>query len=371
MFAKGQTITQILEHWTPKYYAVPDDKIGLQLGTLNKEIKNVMVTLDVTEQVVDEAIEKDIQLIIAHHPIIFRPLKHIQTDLSAGKIYEKCIKNDIAVYVAHTNLDVAEGGINDMMANALGLTKLSPLEEVHTEKLSKLVVFVPEEAHNNVLKSIFAAGAGWIGDYSHCSFNIKGEGTFLAQENTDPYIGEKGKLTKANEIRIETIVPQNIQRKVVQAMLKAHPYEEVAYDLYPMDLKGKSFGLGRVGRLPDKKTLAELVSTVKENFEVPMVRTVGDLNKEISKVAVLGGSGSRYVQQAKYAGADVLITGDIDFHTAQDALADGLSIIDPGHHAEKIMIKHVSDYLQTEFFTKKIGTNVIQSTTDTDPFTFL
>ncbi|NBI29385.1 Nif3-like dinuclear metal center hexameric protein [Chengkuizengella marina] len=371
MFAKGQTITQILEQWTPKYYAVPDDKIGLQLGTLNKIIKNVMVTLDVTEQVVEEAIEKDIQLIIAHHPIIFKSLKHIQTDLPAGKIYEKCIKNDIAVYIAHTNLDVAEGGINDMMANELELTSLSPLEEVHTEKLSKLVVFVPEEAHHNVLEAIFAAGGGWIGEYSHCSFNIKGQGTFLAQDNTDPYVGEKGKLTKVNEIRIETIVPQNIQRKVVQAMLKAHPYEEVAYDLYPMDLKGKSFGLGRIGRLPEKKTLAELVSTVKEKFEVPMVRIVGDLNKPISKVAVLGGSGSRYVQQAKYAGADVLITGDIDFHTAQDALADGLSIIDPGHHAEKIMIKHVSDYLLAELATKKISTNIIQSNTNTEPFIFL
>ncbi|MDP5273109.1 Nif3-like dinuclear metal center hexameric protein [Chengkuizengella axinellae] len=371
MSANGQTIIQLLEQWTPKYYAVPDDKIGLQLGTLNKKIDNVMVTLDVTEQVVDEAIENDVGLIIAHHPIIFRPLKHIRTDFSAGRIYEKCIKHDIAVYIAHTNLDVAEGGINDMMANALGLKDLSPLEEVHTEKLNKLVVFVPEEAHNNVLKSIFAAGAGWIGDYSHCSFNIKGEGTFLPHVDTDPYIGEQGKLTKVNEIRIETIVPQSIQRKVIQAMLKAHPYEEVAYDLYPMDLKGKSFGLGRVGRLPRIKTLEELSELVKLNYDVTMVKTVGILNKPIHKVAVLGGSGSRYVQQAKYAGADVLITGDIDFHTAQDALADGMSIIDPGHHAEKIMIKHVAGYLQKEFDSKNIGTNVLESNINTDPFTFL
>lgn len=371
MFAKGQTVIQLFEQFAPKHYAVPDDKIGLQLGTLNKEVKNILIALDVTNEVVNEAIAVKADLIIAHHAIIYRPLKQILTDSPAGEIYEKLIKHDIAVYIAHTNLDVAENGINDMMANAIGLSGLTCLEEVHTENLNKLVVFVPQSHHENVLQAIFAAGAGWIGQYSHCSFNISGMGTFLPQEGSNPFIGQQGSMSRQEEVRIETIVPHSIQRKVVQALLKAHPYEEVAYDLYPMDLKGRSFGLGRVGMLPEVKVLKDLVEQVKSAYEVPMVRVVGDLDRPIRKVAVLGGAGSRYVQHALFAGADVLITGDIDYHTAHDALAAGLAIIDPGHNVEKIMKQHVSDLLRNKMQEKKYDTQVIPSKINTEPFIFV
>ncbi len=371
MFAKGQTVIQCFEQFAPKHYAVPDDRIGLQLGTLQKDVKKVLVALDVTDEVVNEAIEVQADLIIAHHAIIFRPLKHIQTDTPAGRLYEKLIKHDIAVYIAHTNLDVAEGGVNDIMAELVGLQDISPLESIHTESLSKLVVFVPKDHHEAVQSALFQAGAGWIGDYSHCSFNLEGTGTFMPREGTDPFIGAEGKLEHVEEVRIETIVPSSIQRKVIQALLKAHPYEEVAYDLYPMDLKGRTFGLGRVGRLEQSTTLEGLSERCKKVFDVPTVRVVGSLDRTIKKVAVLGGSGSRYIHHAMRQGADVLITGDIDYHTAHDALAAGLCIIDPGHNIEKVLKSRVCDILNEKLKKLKVETVAVPSSINTEPFQFL
>ncbi|MCZ8511189.1 Nif3-like dinuclear metal center hexameric protein [Paenibacillus filicis] len=370
MYAKGQAVIQLMEEFAPKSYAVENDRIGLQIGTLSKEIRKVLIALDVTDEVVEEAIREQADLIIAHHAVIFRPLPHIQTDTPAGRLYEKLIKHDIAVYIAHTNLDVADGGINDMMAEAIGMTKTEPLDEVHTDKLKKLVVFAPQDHAENVRKALFEAGAGWIGDYSHCSFNIEGTGTFMPKEGTDPYIGQQGKLEAVKEIRIETIVPQSVERKAVQAMLRAHPYEEVAYDLYPLDLKTRTFGLGRAGKLPQPVTLKELCEQVKQAFDVPMLRIVGDPDRMLRKAAVLGGSGARYVRHAIFAGADVLITGDIDYHTAHDALAAGIALIDPGHNVEKIMKRGVAEILERKLAERKWTTAVVASRIDTEPFRF-
>jgi len=373
MFAHGQTVIQLMEQLAPKHYAVENDKIGLQLGTLQKEIRKVLVALDVTDEVADEAIAQGADLIVAHHAIIFRPLAKLDTSTPAGKLYEKLIKNDIAVYIAHTNLDVTDGGINDWMADLIGLAPeaRASLEDVHTDKLYKLAVFVPETHHEQVLQAIWKAGAGEIGGYSCCSFNIEGTGTFLPGEDADPYIGEQGKLERVREIRIETVVPHSVHRKVVQAMLKAHPYEEVAYDLYPMELKGRSLGLGRVGKLTEPFKLGELAQRVKKAFDVPVVRMVGDPERIIGKAAVLGGSGAKYVRHALFAGADVLITGDIDYHTAHDALAAGLSIIDPGHNVEKIMKPRVAEWLTRQLAERKYATVAVASSVDTEVFRFV
>ncbi|WP_372637707.1 Nif3-like dinuclear metal center hexameric protein [Cohnella sp.] len=368
MFARGETIVQLMEQLAPKHYAVPDDKIGLQVGTAAKEVKRVLVTLDVTPEVVREAAGLGAELIIAHHAVIYRPLAHLRTDTPAGALAAELLRSDIAVYISHTNLDTAEGGINDLMADALELNGRDVLEEVHTDQLYKLVVFVPESHHEQVRSAIFAAGGGWIGNYSHCSFNIEGTGTFVAREGTDPFIGKKGQLTEAKEIRLETVVPMSVRKKVVSAMLKAHPYEEVAYDLYRVDLKGRSFGLGRVGKLAVSETLDQFAERVKRALDVPFVRVVGDVAKPIRKVAVLGGSGARYIRHAIFAGADVLVTGDIDFHSAQDALAAGIAIVDPGHHAEKIMKPSVAKWLSDRLKEKGWATEVIASQVDTEPF---
>ncbi|MBW4080119.1 Nif3-like dinuclear metal center hexameric protein [Paenibacillus sp. S150] len=371
MFAKGQTVIGYMEQLAPKHLAEEWDNVGLQLGSLQKEITGVLVALDVNETVVDEAISRGCNLIIAHHAIIFRPIKAIQTDTKAGRLYEKLIKNDIAVYISHTNLDVAEGGMNDWMAEALGIQEGAPIKEIHTEQLSKLVVFVPKDHHQKVLDAILNAGAGWIGNYSHCSFNIEGYGTFIPGEGSEPYLGEQGRLERAEEIRIETIVPLPIRNTVVQAMLKAHPYEEVAYDLYSMDLKGRSFGLGRVGKLKEPTTLGQFIETVKSGLQVEHVRVVGDLNRPIRKAAVMGGSGAKYYNSAIFKGADVLVTGDIDYHTAQDAALAGITLIDPGHNAEKIMKAKVAEWIAGKLVEHKYDTAVHASEANTEPFKFL
>lgn len=372
MLAKGQTIIQLFEEWSPKHIAaMPDDKIGLQLGSLQKDITGVLTALDVTEAVADEAIRIGANLIIAHHAIIFRPLSNLQTDTPAGRLFEKLIKNDIAVYIAHTNLDVAEGGVNDMLVGALGLTVTGHLEDVHTEKLKKLVVFVPESHHEALLQALFHAGAGAIGNYSHCSFNIAGTGTFLPGDGTEPFVGEPGKLERVPEVRVETVVPESAERRVVQAMLKAHPYEEVAYDLYPMDLKGRTVGIGRIGKLKESTTLERFVAQAKSALNVPAVRVVGDLQRQVYKVAVLGGSGGRYVRSAQFAGADVLVTGDIDYHTAHDALAAGMAIVDAGHNIEKVMKQGVADVLRGKLKERGYTTPVTPSAVNTEVFQFI
>ncbi|HET7616842.1 MAG TPA: Nif3-like dinuclear metal center hexameric protein, partial [Bacillales bacterium] len=246
--ANGQTLIQAFEQWAPKSYAIDDDrkKIGLQLGTLNKPVKKIMTTLDVLENVVDEAIENEIDLIIAHHPMIFHPLKKIDTETPRGRMIEKCLKHGITVYAAHTNLDVASGGVNDLMAEAMGLENTEVLVPTHETPLVKLVVFTPEDHAEEMRKALGDAGAGFIGNYSHCTFNSPGTGTFKPEDGTNPYIGSKGKLEKVSEVKIETIMPAGLQAKVIQAMKKAHPYEEVAFDLYPLENKGKVEGAGRI-----------------------------------------------------------------------------------------------------------------------------
>ncbi|WP_372662952.1 Nif3-like dinuclear metal center hexameric protein [Cohnella sp.] len=368
MFARGETIIQLMERLAPKHYAVPDDKIGLQVGSAAKEIRRVLVTLDVTPAVVEEAAALGAELIIAHHAVIYRPLAHLRTDTPAGALAASLLRKDIAVYISHTNLDTAEGGINDWMAEALELKGRDVLEEVHTDKLFKLVVFVPETHHETVRIAMFNAGAGWIGNYSHCSFNTEGVGTYLPREGSEPFVGKQGRMEQTKEIRLETIVPLSVRKKVISAMLKAHPYEEVAYDLYSMDLKGRSLGLGRVGVLPEAESLDQFAERVKAAFDVPFVRMVGDGSRQIRKVAVLGGSGARYIRHATFAGADVLVTGDIDFHSAQDALAAGLTIIDPGHHAEKIMRPKAAKWLAEQLKDKGYDTEVFASNVDTEPF---
>lgn len=371
MFAKGSTIIQWMEQLAPKSLAVSNDRIGLQLGSLHKEVTNVVIALDVNDEIVEEAIAQQAGLIIAHHAIIFKPLTHLQTDMPYGKLVEKLIKHDIAVYISHTNYDVAVGGMNDLMAARLQLTDVKVMEVLQYEPLHQLVVFVPKTHADKVRMAILDAGAGQSDRYSYCSFNLDGIGTFKPTEGANPYIGQIGTFQSVEETRIETVVPKSIRNRVVQAMLKAHPYEEVAYALYPVDIQGEAYGLGRVGKLPQVISLRQLSEKVKVGFEVSNVRVVGNLDRPVQKVAVLGGSGSPYIHHALSKGADVLVTGDINYHTAQDALAAGLSIIDPGHHAEKMMKKDVAERLQYIASSKGISTNFQASTIDSDPFQFL
>jgi dinuclear metal center YbgI/SA1388 family protein len=367
----GYEIIQLFESFSKKEYAMEGDKIGLQIGTLNKPIHGVIVALDVLDEVVDEAIEKNANLIIAHHPPIFRPLKNLATDQPGGALLEKCIKHNIAVYAAHTNLDVAAGGVNDLLAEALQLTDTEVLADTYLEEMKKLVVYVPKDHADEIRAVLGQSGAGHIGMYSHCTFSSNGTGSFLPLEGTDPYIGQSGKIEFVEEERIETIIPESKQRKIVSAMLKAHPYEEPAFDIYPVEGQGKALGLGRIGLLGHDMTLSEFARHVKEALDVPCVRMVGNKDAKIRKVAVLGGDGNKYIHQAKRKGADVYVTGDLYYHVAHDAMMMGLNVIDPGHNVEKVMKKGVTDLLLSMCEEKKFEVSIFPSEIHTDPFTFV
>ncbi|WP_281658253.1 Nif3-like dinuclear metal center hexameric protein [Halobacillus sp. Cin3] len=364
----AREIIKTLETWAPKSFAYDWDNVGLQVGSLNKPVQNVMVTLDVVESVVDEAVEKKVDLIIAHHPLLFVKLHQINVDTPKGRIVQKLLKHDITVYAAHTNLDVAEGGVNDVMADLLDVKNHRPLIPTETEQLVKLAVFVPDSHLEAVRDAVSEAGAGFIGDYSHCTYQVSGEGTFKPQEGTNPFIGEQGRLEQVQEKRLETIVPQSKLSKVLQAMEKAHPYEEVAYDLYPLLNEGRSLGIGRVGRLDEPISLQDFADKVKERFDVPHVRVAGKMGKTVQTVALLGGSGEKYIHKAKSSGADVYVTGDMTFHMTQDAVEMGLHVIDPGHHVEKVVCVKVQQYLE-ERCNKDGALNILVSEVDTEPFT--
>ncbi|MDF2854408.1 MAG: hypothetical protein K0Q87_259 [Neobacillus sp.] len=365
--ANGHEIIQLFEKFSPKGLAMEGDKIGLQVGRLSKKVDRVMIALDVLEEVIDEAIANNVQLIIAHHPPIFRPLKKVITDTVPGRMIEKLLKHDIAVYAAHTNLDVAEGGVNDLLADALGIEQTEVLVPTYEKKLKKIVVFVPKSNVEQVIDALGNAGAGHIGNYSHCSFSTDGNGRFLPGENTNPTIGKQGQIESVEEVRIETIVPELQLKKVVTAMIKAHPYEEVAYDVYPVDNQGEVLGLGRIGKV-NEMTLAEFAETVKTALDVKTVRVVGDLNSKVKKVAVLGGDGNKYFMHAKFKGADVYVTGDIYYHTAHDAMMEGLNIIDPGHNVEKIMKMGLTNVLKKMCMESGYDVEIFPSKVNTDPF---
>jgi len=366
----GHEVIQLFEQFSPKGLAMEGDKIGLQIGRLNKKVERIMIALDVLENVIDEAIEKNVQLIIAHHPIIYRPLKNLLTDTVQGKMIEKILKHDIAVYAAHTNLDVAKGGVNDLLATALELEDAEVLVPTFDTKLKKLVVFVPV-SHAEVIRKVLGnAGAGFIGNYSHCSFSANGTGRFVPGENTNPFVGEAGRLEEVEEVRIETIIPEPLLKKTITAMIKAHPYEEVAYDVYPLENKGEVLGLGRIGKVREM-TLGEFAEKVKLALEVSTVRVVGDLSTKIKKAAVLGGDGNKYFMNAKFQGADVYVTGDIYYHTAHDAAMQGLNMIDPGHNVEKVMKKGLTATLQKMFQETGYTVEIFPSEVNTDPFQFV
>ncbi|OIU70583.1 Nif3-like dinuclear metal center hexameric protein [Rossellomorea aquimaris] len=367
----GHEIIQLFEEFSPKHLAEEGDPIGLQIGKLNEKVENVMITLDVLENVVDEAIKNNVKLIIAHHPPLFRPLRSIHTDTYQGRMIEKLIKHDIAVYAAHTNLDVAAGGVNDLLADALNLQETSVLLPTHSEQLRKLVVYVPKENSEELRNALGKAGAGHIGNYSHCSFSTEGTGRFLPGEGTDPHIGQKGKLEEVSEEKIETIYPRSLEKKVLKAMFTHHPYEEVAYDIYSLENKGEALGLGRVGKLQEEVPLKQFAAIVKETFGMDGIRVIGDMEAKVKKIAVLGGDGNKFISAAKRQGADAFVSGDIYFHTAHDAMMMGLNVVDAGHHIEKVMKDGVAEYLAKKCAEKGYIVNIFASKANTNPFTFM
>jgi len=367
MSIKAREIIKYMEELAPNSLAEDYDNVGLLVGSRESIVERILVCLDVTSKIVDEAIAKKADLIVSHHPVIFKGLKRINEDDPKGSIIYRLIKNSIGVYSAHTNLDVACGGVNDYLSSVLGLTKIANLKDYRAEKLYKIVVFVPHESVDSVRDAMSRAGAGWIGNYSDCSFMTAGTGTFRPLEGTNPYIGTTGNLEKVDEYRLETIVSQKDLKKAIEAMVKAHPYEEVAYDIYPLEIKGRQYGMGNVGALDIPKSLEEFVAVVKEKLGVKNVRVIGGINREIKKVAVFCGSFDREVMEAAKSKADVLVTGDVKYHDAVDMLEMEMCVIDAGHfNTERIIADRLFELIKENF----PQIEVMKSNMEEDPFKF-
>ncbi len=307
-------------------------------------------------------------MIVTHHPIIFKPFKNLRTDNPLGEVLTMLIREDIPVYSAHTNFDAAKGGMNDILCNILGIYDEEILQVTYKEGYKKIVVYVPIGYEEIVKTAMCNAGAGYIGNYSDCTFQTMGIGSFKPLEGTNPFIGEIGKVENTQEVRIETIAPDKLVNRIISAMLKVHPYEEVAYDIYPVETLYDEYGIGRVGLIKDT-TLGNLANDVKAKLGLKNIRIVGDLNKAVKKVAVCGGSGGSFVSISAFKGADVLITGDVGYHDAVDAIHLGLAIIDAGHFGtEKISVNFIAEYIRDEAQKMNVDLDVITSEVQADPF---
>lgn len=363
---KIKDITDHLESIAPLGYQESYDNAGLIVGDRNDEVKAALICLDSTEEVIDEAIAKGCNLVIAHHPIVFSGLKKLNGKNYVERVIIKAIRNNIAIYAAHTNLDNVHTGVNAKIAEKLGL-KNTRILAPKSRLLKRLIVFCPTEKAEEVREAMFRAGAGTIGEYDECSFNTEGTGTFRGSENTDPYLGKPGVREEAREIKIETIYPAPLEGKVIREMINAHPYEEVAYDIIPLDNKINRLGAGMTGELEQEQDEMEFLKQVKNVLGSGCVRYTKLLGKKVKRVAVCGGSGSFLLNDAVGAGADVFITADYKYHQFFDA-EDKLVIADVGHYESEQYTKE----LFYEVITKKFPTFAVHlSETNTNPINYL
>lgn len=346
---KVKDIITVMEKHYPLYLAEEWDNVGLQAGSREKEVRKIAIALDLDDQIMERAIKSKADLIITHHPLFFKAIKSIDYSKPEGKLLKTIISSDIAVYSAHTNLDAAEAGINQWLAEKLELQNIQPLYNGPQEKLVKLTVFVPLTHIDQVKEAIHKAGAGYIGNYSDCSFQTAGIGTFRPLEGTDPFLGTQGNLEAVEEYRLETIAYERDIDKLIRVMTEAHPYEEPAYDIYPLLNRGRIYSIGRKGRWPESPDLSTSVEKVKASLNLDRVKVVGNMNKKIRQVAVIGGAGASLMNKILSQDIDLLITGDVKYHEAQEANACGLAVIDAGHQeTEQIMVPHLRSLLMSE-----------------------
>ena len=324
------------------------DNAGLLVGSSEDDCTGILTTLDVTEPVIEEAARKNCNLIVAHHPIIFKGLKKINGKNYVERTVIAAIKNNIAVYAIHTNLDNVANGVNQKIAQKLNLRNTKVLVPKEGA-LNKLVTFCPKENAEAVRNALFKAGAGTIGKYSECSFNLEGSGTFRAGEGAEPFVGKIGEQHEENETRIEVIFPGYAQNQLIRSLKEAHPYEEVAYDIYALSNRHNDIGSGLVGDFPGPVSEEELLSGLKTAFDLRVIRHTAFIHKKITKAAICGGAGSFLIPAAKSSGAGVYITSDVKYHEFFDA-DNTILLADIGHfESEQFTIDLLADILQQKF----------------------
>jgi dinuclear metal center YbgI/SA1388 family protein len=352
-----------IENYAPPVYQESYDNSGLLVGNKETQVTGVLLSLDCIERVIDEAISLKCNLIVAHHPIIFGGLKRLTGSNYVERTVIKAIQNNIAIYAAHTNLDNVKNGVNAKIAEKLGLTNLKILAP-KKQLLKKLVTYVPASHSDKVREAIFEAGGGHIGNYDSCSFNTTGKGTFRGNENSDPFIGEKGKTSFEDETRIEVIFEAFKESAILKNLLANHPYEEVAFDVYPLDNLYQNIGSGMTGEFEKPLTETEFLERLKKVFHLKVVKHTSLLNRQIKKVAFCGGSGSFLIKNAINSGSDAYVSADIKYHEYFDA--DGkILIADTGHFENEQFTPEIFYAVLREKFTtfatylSKINTNPV------------
>jgi dinuclear metal center protein, YbgI/SA1388 family len=343
-------IISAIEEFAPLFFQESYDNSGVQVGDVAQEAKSALVCMDVTEAVVDEAISKGCNLIVAHHPLVFKGVKSLTGKDYIEKCLIKAIKNDIVIYAAHTNLDNTWGGVSFKMAEKLGLKNVKVLAPVEG-KLLKLVTFVPVSHIDAVRNALFSAGAGHIGDYDNCSYNSEGYGTFRAGDGTDPFCGQRGEIHKEPEIRLETIFPNHIKGNIIQALISEHPYEEPAFDIFALENDWGRVGSGVIGELETAEDEISILEKIKEVFEVPSLKYSPLLNKPVLRIAICGGSGSFLIPDAIRAGADLFLTGEIKYHDFFNH-RNSILLADIGHYeSEQYTIELICEIIRKKFPT--------------------
>lgn len=336
---KVRELLDVFEHYAPGVLQESYDNSGLQLGSPDQEVHKGLICLDITPAVVEEAKSEGCDLILSHHPLLFKGLKKITGDHFTERVIIEAIRHNIAIVSMHTNLDNMDRGVNFALGKKLGLKNLNILQ-AQKGLLRKLVTFCPHSHAEDVRAAIFKAGAGHIGEYDCCSYNVEGQGTFRAGAGAQPYVGKQDELHVEPEVRIETILPAYLESRVVEALLESHPYEEVAYDIYPLENAFHRVGSGMVGELEIPLSETDFLEKLKWVLKIPCLRHSAFSGKAIRKVAFCGGSGSFLMDQARKAGADAFVTGDLKYHQFFET-GERLLLVDAGHY-------------ETEQFTKEL-----------------
>ena len=358
-------ITSSLESLAPLHYAEDFDNVGLLTGDSNRECTGVLVTLDALEEVVNEAIQKNCNLIVSFHPIIFSGLKRLTGSNYVERAVLKAIKNDIAIYAIHTALDNHFKGVNDRICEELNLINRKVLVP-QKSTIKKLLTFVPNSEADTVRESLFAAGAGTIGNYDNCSFNVTGRGSFKGNEDSNPVVGKKGETHLEEETQIGVTFPKHLEGAILKALFDSHPYEEVAYEVTSLENINQHIGIGMVGELEKPMAEVEFLELVKDRFGPGCIRHSALLGKPINKVAVLGGSGSFAIEKAMKAGADIFLTADLKYHDFYKA-EEKLVLADIGHYESEQFTKNLMcSYLKKNFANFAI----VLSNTDTNPIKY-
>lgn len=365
-------IMEIMAEIAPPRLAEDWDNTGLQFGSPDWPAGQVFVALEPTLAAVTGACEAGADMLITHHPLIFKPLQAIDVNTPTGAIIDKAARNQLAIFAAHTNLDSAEGGVNDVLCQKLGMNKFSTLSPGRSVQRYKLVIFVPQDYAGVVIEAICSSPAGRIGNYSCCTFRSPGQGTFKPEPGADPWDGKIGELSEAAEVRLETVVEKSGLQEAIEYARAVHPYETMAYDVYPLAEGLSEEGLGRIGIFNPPRELAELVREIKGKLALPCVRFAGPADMVIEKAAVCSGGGGGMLSRFLETDAQVLITGDLRYHDAINAKENGKAMIDIGHFAsEQLIVPVLRDRLETALSKAGEDLRVTAMNDEKDPFSYI